>query len=98
MRLAAGIVILFVTANSLVALDPALAVSQYLRTSWTQEVGADLPAVHAIAQSPGGFLWLGSGAGLFQWEGIRFVHWTPHAGEGLPSNDIRFLIPSSRRG
>jgi signal transduction histidine kinase/ligand-binding sensor domain-containing protein len=97
-RLAARIILLFVSAKSLVALDPALAVSQYLHTSWTQEEGADLPAVQAIAQSPDGYLWLGTSAGLIRFDGIRFVHWEPRAGEGLPNNDVRFLIASSRRG
>ena len=98
MRLPARIILLFVSAKSLVALDPALAVSQYLHTSWTQEEGADLPAVQAIAQSPDGYLWLGTSAGLIRFDGIRFVHWEPRAGEGLPNNDVRFLIASSRRG
>jgi signal transduction histidine kinase/ligand-binding sensor domain-containing protein len=97
-RLTSGIIILLVSAKSLVALDPALAVSQYLHTSWTQEQGADLPAVQAIAQTHDGYLWLGTGAGLIRFDGIRFVHWEPRAGEALPSNDIRFLIASSQRG
>src|ERR1700689_5172969 len=29
---------------------------------------------------------------------MRFLHWGPRAGEALPSNDIRCLIASSRRG
>jgi signal transduction histidine kinase/ligand-binding sensor domain-containing protein len=98
MRLAAGIVILFVTANSLVALDPALGVSQYLHTSWTQEDGADLPIIQAIVQSADGYLWLGANTGLIRFDGIRFVHWEPPTGEEEPSNDIRFLIASSQRG
>jgi len=97
-RSAYGIIILFVSAKSLIALDPALAVSQYLHTSWTQEEGADLPGVQAIAQTRDGYLWLGTGAGLIRFDGIRFVHWEPHAGEQLPNNDIRFLIASGRRG
>jgi ligand-binding sensor domain-containing protein/two-component sensor histidine kinase len=97
-RLASGIILLFISANSLAALDPALAGSQYLHTSWTQEEGADLPGVQAIAQTQDGYLWLGTGAGLIRFDGIRFVHWEPRAGEELPGNDIRILIASSRRG
>jgi signal transduction histidine kinase/ligand-binding sensor domain-containing protein len=97
-RLASGIIILLASAKSLVALDPALALSQYLHISWTQEEGADLPAVQAIAQTHDGYLWLGTGAGLIRFDGIRFVHWEPRAGEELPSNDIRFLIASGKRG
>jgi ligand-binding sensor domain-containing protein len=97
-RLASGIIVLLVSAKSLVALDPALALSQYLRTSWTQEEGADLPGVQAIAQTPDGYLWLGTSTGLIRFDGMRFVHWEPHAGEALPGNDIRCLIASGRRG
>jgi signal transduction histidine kinase/ligand-binding sensor domain-containing protein len=89
---------LFVSAESLAALEPTLAVSQYLHTTWTQEEGADLPSIQAIAQTHDGYLWLGTGTGLIRFDGIRFVHWEPHTGEELPSNDIRFLIASSRRG
>src|SRR5580658_8960266 len=96
--LACAIVLLFVSAESLVALDPALAASQYLHTSWTQEDGADLPGVQAIAQTPDGYLWLGSSTGLIRFDGVRFVHWEPHTGEKLPSNDVRFLVASVRRG
>jgi ligand-binding sensor domain-containing protein len=97
-RLASRIIILFVSARSLFALDPALAVSQYLHTSWTQEEGADLPGVQAIAQTQDGYLWLGTGAGLIRFDGIRFVHWEPHAGDELPSNDIRLLTACGQRG
>jgi len=97
-RLASRIIILFVSARSLFALDPALAVSQYLHTSWTQEEGADLPGVQAIAQTQDGYLWLGTGAGLIRFDGIRFVHWEPHAGDVLPSNDIRLLTACGQRG
>jgi signal transduction histidine kinase/ligand-binding sensor domain-containing protein len=97
-RLASGIIILFVSAQSLVALDPTLAVSQYLHTSWTQEEGTDLPGVQAIAQTPDGYLWLGTNMGLIRFDGMRFVQWEPPNGEKLPGNDIRFLIASCQRG
>src|ERR1700683_1390058 len=88
--LTSRITLLLVSARSLLALDPALVVSQYLHTTWTQEEGADLPGVQAIAQTNDGYLWLGTGVGLIRFDGIRFVHWEPHAGEELPGNDIRF--------
>ena len=98
MRLAPEIILLLVSANSLLALDPALAVSQYLHMSWTQEEGVDLPGVQAIAQTTDGYLWLGTGSGLIRFDGMHFFHWEPSNGEKLPSNDIRFLVASGRRG
>jgi signal transduction histidine kinase/ligand-binding sensor domain-containing protein len=97
-RLASRVFLLVVSSKSLVALDPALAASQYLHTSWTQEEGADLPAIQAIAQGSDGYLWLGASTGLIRFDGMRFVHWEPRAGEKLPCNDVRFLIASSHRG
>jgi ligand-binding sensor domain-containing protein len=92
------ITLLVVSGKSLFSLDPALAVSQYLRTSWTQEEGVDVPAVQAVAQGPDGYLWLGTSQGLIRFDGMRFLHWEPRAGEKLPSNDIRFLIASAEQG
>ena len=97
-RLAYGIVLLVLSANSLVGLDASLAISQYLHTSWTQEQGVDLPGVQAIAQGPDGYLWLGTSTGLIRFDGIRFVHWEPSARDKLPSNDIRCLIASGKHG
>jgi len=97
-RLIPLITLLIISGKSLFSLDPALAVSQYLRTSWTQEEGVDVPAVQAVAQGPDGYLWLGTSAGLIRFDGMRFFHWEPRAGEKLPSNDIRFLIASPEQG
>jgi signal transduction histidine kinase/ligand-binding sensor domain-containing protein len=92
------ILLLLVSAKLLIALDPALAISQYLHTNWTQEQGADLPGVQAIVQTAEGYLWLGTTNGLIRFDGIRFVHWTPLHGQELPSTDIRLLAASRSRG
>jgi signal transduction histidine kinase/ligand-binding sensor domain-containing protein len=97
-RLVPIITVLVISGKSLFSLDPTLAVSQYLRTSWTQEEGVDVPAVQAVAQGPDGYLWLGTSTGLIRFDGMRFFHWEPRAGEKLPSNDIRFLIASPAQG
>jgi ligand-binding sensor domain-containing protein len=47
------------------ALDPSLDVSQYAHTSWTVRDGFSLGNVYAMAQTPDGYLWLGSEFGLF---------------------------------
>ena len=55
------------------ALDPALEVSQYAHTSWTVRDGFSLGNVYAMAQTPDGYLWLGSEFGLFRFDGVSFV-------------------------
>lgn len=82
----------------ILAIDPAVSTSQYLHASWTQEEGASLPAVQALAQTPDGYLWLGTATGLIRFNGVRFVNWAPKPGEELPSENIRHLNACSQGG
>src|SRR4029450_4544976 len=71
------------------ALDSSLDVSQYAHTAW--KVGEGLPsgAIRAIAQTPDGYLWLGTEFGLFRFDGVRPGAWQPQAGGHLPNTGIR---------
>lgn len=74
------------------ALDPALDISQYAHTSWKVREGFFKDAVSAIAQTPDGYLWLGTQFGLIRFDGVRAVPWQPpSAGQQLPSSYIRSL-------
>jgi signal transduction histidine kinase/ligand-binding sensor domain-containing protein len=44
---------------------------QLQHTSWTERDGAP-PAIHGIAQAPDGSLWVGSGEGLYRFDGFTF--------------------------
>ena len=87
----AGVSLLFASAP-LLALDPSLEVSQYAHTAWTVRDGFSLGAVFAMAQTPDGYLWLGSEFGLFRFDGVSFVRWQPPDGEQLPSTNIYSLL------
>ncbi|MBA16358.1 MAG: hypothetical protein CMN73_08375 [Sphingomonas sp.] len=50
-------------------LPPTL--SYFKHRSWTGEDGVP-GAVHAIAQTPDGFLWIGTGRGLYRFDGVTF--------------------------
>src|SRR5580765_2650658 len=76
------------------ALNPALDVSQYAHTSWKIRDGFTRGIITAIAQTPDGYLWLGTEFGLVRFDGVRHVEWTPPAGERLPSDEIRNLLVS----
>src|SRR5437879_7832256 len=52
------------------ALDPTRHISQYHHTAWTHRDGMP-PNIHAMAQTPDGFLWLGSATGLYRFDGVR---------------------------
>src|SRR5205823_5443230 len=74
------------------ALNPSLDINQYAHTAWTVRDGSLKAAVWAIAQTPDGYLWLGTDFGLVRFDGVRFVPWQPPAGEPLPGGRIRCLF------
>ena len=47
------------------ALNPSLDVSQYAHTAWKIREGFSKGAIYAIAQTPDGYLWLGTEFGCF---------------------------------
>lgn len=60
-------------ANAAHALDPNEAVSRYLRDQWGAEEGFPGGTVYAIAQTPDGYLWIGTEQGLVRFDGVHFV-------------------------
>src|SRR5271165_1904857 len=74
------------------ALDPSLEVNQYARTTWRVRNGFSLGNIYAIAQTPDGYLWLGTEFGLFRFDGVRSTPWQPPAGQHLPVENINALL------
>ena len=73
------------------ALDHSLDISQYAHTAWRVRDGFTKGFIYAIAQTPDGYLWLGTEFGLLRFDGVRAVAWTPPNGQ-LPSNNIPTLL------
>jgi signal transduction histidine kinase/ligand-binding sensor domain-containing protein len=84
--------ILLACCSCTFALNPSLDINQYAHTAWKS--GEVLPAgiIKAIAQTPDGYLWLGTEFGVLRFDGVRAVSWEPPAGEHLPTTDIRSLV------
>ena len=83
---------LFLGSPPLLALDPSLDVSQYGHTAWTARNGFSVGAIFAMAQTPDGYLWLGSEFGLFRFDGVQAVPWQPPAGQQLPERPYALLV------
>ena len=79
-------------AAPVLALDPSLDISQYSHTSWTARDGFSVGAIFAIAQTPDGYLWLGTENGLFRFDGVRTVPWQPPAGQHLTSAPYSLIV------
>ena len=74
------------------ALNPSLDINQYAHTAWTIREGFFKGAISSIAQTPDGYLWLGTEFGLLRFDGVRSVPWQPPKGDLLPSSSIRSLL------
>src|SRR6185503_14927721 len=70
------------------ALNPSLDVSQYAHTSWKIRDGFPKGQTTSIAQTPDGYLWLGTEFGLVRFDGIKNVLWQPPPDQQLPANFI----------
>ena len=73
-------------------MNPALDVSQYAHTAWKIRDGFAEGSIIAIAQTPDGYLWLGTAFGLYRFDGVRSVLWEPPPDQQLPSNTITKLV------
>jgi len=56
----------------------------YLIDVWTGENGLPSSSVTAIAQTPDGYLWVGTYNGLARFDGVRFVRFDPSDTPALP--------------
>ena len=74
------------------ALNPSLDINQYGHKAWTIREGFFKGIISSIAQTPDGYLWLGTDFGLLRFDGVRPVEWTPPGRLGLPSSRIQSLL------
>jgi signal transduction histidine kinase/ligand-binding sensor domain-containing protein len=74
------------------ALDPQA--SSYLRTDFTVEQGLPDDEVNAIAQTPNGFLWVGTDGGLARFDGEHFtqIRLRPGISKEIP---VSFLLTAA---
>src|SRR5580704_14912350 len=83
---------LLMAAPCTLALNPALDVSQYTHTDWKVREGFAKGSIVSIAQTPDGYLWVGTAFGLSRFDGVHNVPWKPPPNQYLPSTVITKLV------
>ena len=73
-------------------LNPTLYITQYAHKAWTVRDGTFKGSIYAIAQTPDGYLWLGTEFGVERFDGVQSVPWQPPKGQHLPGGRIRSLL------
>jgi len=82
---------MLMAATSAFALNPALDVSQYAHTAWKIRDGFARGSILSIAQTPDGYLWVGTAFGLYRFDGVRIVPWQPPPDQHLSANISRLV-------
>ena len=63
--------------SALLAVCSPVGTTDYLIDLWTSDNGLPDSSVTAIAQTPDGYLWIGTYNGLARFDGVRFVNFDP---------------------
>jgi diguanylate cyclase (GGDEF)-like protein len=74
------------------ALDPTKRPTQYILETWEVEQGLPQSSVTALAQTPDGYLWVGTQEGLARFDGVKFTVFDKRNTKGFPHNHILTLL------
>jgi len=67
-----------------------LDISQYAHATWKVADGFADGAIYNVAQTPDGYLWIGTDFGVLRFDGVRTTPWS--ANGLLPSRNIRTVV------
>jgi ligand-binding sensor domain-containing protein len=94
-----SIILAFATfARPASALDPNILISQYGHTVWRVQDGALSETPTALAQTPDGYIWVGTQRGLYLFDGVSFTAWTPPSSQPKLSSDTIASLYAARDG
>jgi len=79
--LALAAILLNLDGGRIFALNPGTLISQYGHTVWRIQDGALAASPTSFAQTPDGYIWVGTEGGLFRFDGVTFAPWNPPPGQ-----------------
>jgi ligand-binding sensor domain-containing protein/signal transduction histidine kinase len=86
--------LLWLALGSLAGAPPAPGAPAYVSRIWRTLEGLPENRIRAIAQTPDGYLWLGTSGGLARFDGVRFVVYTRVNTPSMTDDNIRALAVS----
>ncbi len=89
--------LLLIAGPAHASLNSLEAMTQYTRDIWGVDAGLPHSSVDAIAQTPDGYLWLGTEEGLARFDGVHFKVFDRENTPALQSNHISSLLVDSRK-
>jgi ligand-binding sensor domain-containing protein/signal transduction histidine kinase len=93
-RYAVLLAAIFSVALPVLGLPPLNLTAGYTRRLWRAQDGLPDQTVQAIAQTPDGYLWIGTKGGLLRFDGARFVVYDHTNTPGLSESSINCLSVS----
>ena len=81
---------IYACTASIVRGEATSALAGFHHTAWRVSDGAP-PDIWAMAQGPRGYLWLGTGSGLYRFDGLSFERYVAANGERLKSTNVTSL-------
>lgn len=87
---------LFIISTQLPALDPEKPLDRYQLKEWGVSDGLPSDTVAAIAQTPDGYLWIGTPNGLARFDGVTFKVFTVETHPGMINNAVHTLFVNKK--
>ncbi len=78
------------------ALDPNLLLAQYMRERWGSDKGFNSGSVTALAQTPDGYLWIGTEKNLVRFDGFSFRTFSQAVPATLPIGAVQALAADAQ--
>jgi signal transduction histidine kinase/ligand-binding sensor domain-containing protein/ActR/RegA family two-component response regulator len=76
------------------ALDPSRLPSQYYARLWSANQGLATSTAYRVRQASDGYLWIATGVGVSQFDGIRFTNFVSGSTPGYPGGTTRWVLPA----